>query len=154
LVLVSVIWTIVASSGLDKVAHRLRDVVFVAIALVVSEAFFIGGALLVAGSLGHHVLSSRGGTESATRLTAMRNVRATYRELAHHVGSSRAFSLGFLLNWVGAAGTGIVLAVGIILVLPVSSWGLLILPLLDLVATFSWRTPLASRLRNARDIST
>ena len=146
----SLVWTILDWQSLSKVQDRLGSLIWITVALVGSEALFIAGAVLVALSMGRHVFAGAG-ANPLRWIAAIRAVRASYRELSQRVGNSPLFVWGFRMNWIGAASTGVVLALGIIIVLPVNAWGLLIFPILDLAATFGWRIPIASRLRSMKE---
>ena len=72
---------------------------------------------------------------------------AASNDCTDNVSVSPAFWTGFVVNTIGGVGTGVVLAVGIVLGLPPQSWGLLVLPVLDLVLTAAVRGAVLSRVR-------
>lgn len=68
------------------------------------------------------------------------------------MGRERLTRIGLYMNWGGAAGTAIVLIGAVFLLLPPASWGLAVIPALDLASTFALRMPIRSAL--ARMVST
>jgi hypothetical protein len=52
------------------------------------------------------------------------------------------FGAGFWLNFLGAVGTSLLLIYSVMKYVPFAGWGLLVLLVLDLAATFGWRVPL------------
>jgi hypothetical protein len=147
IVVASIIWTAYDWNGLSSIKTRLGALVAVVISLILSECLFLLGACLVAVAVGKHVFADCGG-KPIRIAAAIRRVRRSYKSLASTALSSRLFRLGFNLNWIGAAATGLILALGILLALPVHAWGLLLLPILDIAATFGWRMPIAAKLRS------
>ena len=143
----SLLWTAYDWNGLSTIKNRLGTIVVFVIALTLSEILFIAGACFVAGAVGKHVFAGCG-WKPIRVAAAIRNVRRSYRSLASSAISSRLFRIGFNLNWIGAAATGVITALGILIVLPVHAWGLLLLPILDIAATFGWRIPVAARIRS------
>ncbi len=146
----SLVWTILDWQSLSKVQDRLGSLIWITVAIIASEVLFITGAILVALSMGRHIFAGAG-ANPLRWIAAIRSLRATYRDLSQRVGNSPLFIWGFRMNWVGAASTGIVLALGIVIVLPVNAWGLLVFPMLDLAATFGWRVLIAMRIRAMRE---
>jgi hypothetical protein len=146
IVAVSIGWTLYDWNGLTAVEGRLSSVFALAVALVVSECMFVAGSCMVAAALGRHVFAGVGASP-VRALRAVAGIRGQYREIAARATKSRMFTWGFVINWIGAAMTGVVVFVGILIVLPMTAWGLLVLPVLDLVATFGWRVPIAAKLQ-------
>lgn len=149
-VLASMGWTAYNWSGLDRVRHRLGDAAIIAVLLILCEVSFVIGAALVAVGLGREAF--RGTGHNPLRwIAALLQVRSQFKVLAACVSNNKLFRFGFYLNWMGAFGTGLVLLIGIIIVLPVTAWGIAILPLLDIVATFGWRLPIETKMRTLED---
>ncbi len=90
--------------------------------VIVSEAFFIGGLIIMAMSMGLKI-------RNPLRL------RKELKSILRASVATKPFWVGFWVNALGAVASGILLGVGICVVLPVTSWGLLYLPLVDLTAT-------------------
>jgi hypothetical protein len=65
--------------------------------------------------------------------------RSHIKSVLHHVPENRLFWIGFWINAIGALGSGIVVAAGILISLPATSWGLIWLPFLDLSLTVALR---------------
>lgn len=73
-----------------------------------------------------------------------------WAHVANKCNNSKIFWLGFWLSVVGASGDGIVLIIGIGRALPISSWGLMILPFWDLGLTYIIRKAIHSSVRKRR----
>ena len=146
IVTISMAWTAYDWNGLRSAEHQIGTVVWLATVLVLCDFAFFGGAFLVAAALGRRVLAGTGGNP-LLMVRAVIDYRATYVGLAGHANGSRLFQFGFILSWVGGTVSGLILTVGILIILPVSAWGLLVLPALDLIATLRWRASIASLLK-------
>lgn len=144
-VIASIAWTVYNWSGVVEIKNHLESLAVFALLFAFSEACFVIGALMVAIGGGKVVFAGTGKNPLKWALAVWR-VRTAYRKLAEVAPSSRLVRIGFHLNWLGAVLTGVFLAAGIILVLPMTSWGLLVLPLLDILASFGWRYPIEKRL--------
>jgi hypothetical protein len=111
----------------DSIWERLISVLpWLGIGVIVSEALFIGGIVIMATPLGIRV----------------RNPFKLHKDLKAILLASTnttTFWVGFWINAVGACATTFLLAVGIVAVLPVTSWGLLCLAAVDLAATIAIR---------------
>ena len=101
---------------------------WVGVGTVITEALFILGlgvmALEAEHELGHNPLLWR-------------------RKLHHvvnHMVRTRIFWLGFWINAAGAAGTAVLITIGIIKILPPQGWLLLWLPVADLALTVAIRS--------------
>lgn len=119
-------------------------------ALLLTEASFILGALLMASSAGECVLRQKGVRQSCLSLVRLKH---DARRLAQRLLRSRLFALGFWLNWFGAAGTSIILALAAVRFAPPGGVSLPLLAIIaiDLLATFGWRTALEIKRRRARN---
>ncbi|HSX48076.1 MAG TPA: hypothetical protein VLF41_01020 [Candidatus Nanoarchaeia archaeon] len=151
LVLASLAWTIYRWSGVDELKHRLglHQAIAFAIAAAVSELLFIGGAVVLALSLGKAVFAGTG-TSPARWAKALLNARTEWKESAQRLKQSRTAYWGLYMNWLGALGTtGVVPILAIAFVLPFGSWGLMAPFVVDIVATCSIRQPLLRRLQAA-----
>lgn len=151
-VLASLTWTVWSWDGLSQIRHRLSEIGVFAGLLVFTEVCFIVGAVLVASGLGKSVFANTG-SNPFKWARALVQVRGSYHDMAVRISESSLFRAGFNLNWFGAVGTGIVAAVGIVVVLPYSAWGIMILPLLDIAASIGWRLPVDHKLREIREAS-
>lgn len=145
IVIASLMWTVANWSALTEIKDELDEAIIFVILFAFSEVCFIVGALLVAVGTGKTIFADTG-KNPLNRLRAILRVRSTYRKFVADAPRSGAVRFGFHLNWFGALATGVFAAVGIIVVLPMTSWGLLVLPLLDIVATIGWRAPIQKRL--------
>lgn len=150
IVLASVAWTIYNWSGLTQIKEELDKVAAFAILLLLTEICFVIGAIMVAAGLGKSIFRGTGYNPIAW-LKAIGKLRGEYHSFAERINTSTSFRIGFNLNWIGAVGTGLVLAIGILVVLPATAWGLLILPALDIAASFGWRTPISRKLKHLRE---
>jgi hypothetical protein len=137
----SVAWSIYDWSKFSVVVHRLDNFSFLLGLLAVSEILFIAGALIMALEAGrmlgygkswhHHLRHPRRSVAQSMQITV----------------TSRTFGLGFWLNLTGALGTTLILISGVLWLLPIESWGLIVLLAIDIVATISWRLPLHKKRR-------
>lgn len=111
-------------SPLGTIADRLREVApWVAAGIIVTEAMWVGGAVLMAYGAGSRLSS---GLRVGGRLS---EYRAGGRGLT-------VFRVGLGINFVGAIGTALVIVVGVVVALPVATWpSAILLALLDIVAT-------------------
>ena len=94
--------------------------------VIVSEVLFIGGLLVIASSIGLKIKNPL-------------KLRKEFIEILSACTGTKVFWLGFWMNAVGAVGTGVLLIAGIVIALPASSWGIAIMPLVDLLATIALR---------------
>lgn len=145
----SVAWTIYNWSGLTQIKEELDKVAIFAIMLVLTEICFVIGATMVAAGLGKSIFAGTGYNPLAW-LKAIGRLRGEYHSFAERINTSTSFRIGFNLNWFGAVGTGVVALVGILVVLPATAWGLLVLPVLDIAASFGWRAPISRKLKHLR----
>jgi len=99
---------------------------WVGIGVIVTEVLFVSGLLIMALSLG-------------IRIRNPLKLRREIKSVLSASTASKTFWAGFWVNAVGAVGTGLLACAGIISVFPVTSWGLMYLPLIDLVATVAIR---------------
>jgi hypothetical protein len=150
IVIFSLVWTVLDWSRFDGLKDRAVQSVPLALGLGVTELLFVAGALLMALTAGNELF------EGWTKHSAWKKVglaRKNYKALAHSLAVSPLFSAGFWLNFAGAVGTSLILILAVFKFVPVAGWGLLILLIIDLAATFGWRLPLHKRrmqLRNHR----
>lgn len=134
---------IVASIGLivvspfDSTLSKIKQVgPWVGGGLAVSESLFILGLALLAWSAGVNLGANPFKWKSHTQ------------ELLAKLDRTPLFWVGLAINTVGAVGTGLVLAVGVVAGLPWQSWGLLTIPVADLAVTVSLRSVIFSGVRS------
>lgn len=138
-------WSVVIASvgmlfltPLTDVSERARAVApWVGASLVLSELLFVVGLLVIALAAG-------------VRLP--RNPLAWRAELPSLLASlhrTPAFWVGLIVNTIGALGTAVVLIVAITRGLPWQSWGLLVLPVTDLMLTLAVRAGVTNSVRHA-----
>lgn len=144
-------WTIYNWDGLSRIRDELGTVVVFAVLLVLTEICFIVGGVLLAAGLG---ASGLGRTDRNVMawVRSLRQLRREYHGSAERISTSTSFRVGFDLNWFGAVGSGVVAFVGIVVVLPPTAWGLLVLPALDVAASFGWRIPISRKLKQLRSV--
>jgi hypothetical protein len=144
LIIASTVWSFYDWSHLHQVVARIHQLEPLVVILAISEICFITGAVImaaeVAGALG----------ESHGLWRHLRHHRRLLRETLGHNLQTKWFGLGFWLNFAGAVITSAVLAGGVIWLMPVASWGLFVLLIIDIIATFSWRVPLHRHRRRLR----
>ncbi len=189
----SVIWTIWAVVHGQVLVQEVQYVPLVVLGLFVSELLFIVGAVIVAATLSsslwialrqwRHRLTLLAELAAAVAIVFVWSfsawsvisalavvvlglgalVHKRYRELLQRVSASRWFWRGFMINWLGAVGTGVVLVAAVLMLLPPSSYGLVLPPLVDIVASIVWRmavlrgrknlgVPVKVRLANLADV--
>lgn len=147
IVVASLVATIYDWARVGDILGRLSEIGWLGAVLIATEACFIIGALLMAVSAGESIAHVR---HPRHWWAHMRYLRQEVKTIAGRMLSSRLFAIGFWLNFAGAVGTSLVLVFGVIHFLPHTGWGLLILIVIDLVATFGWRLPLEYHRRKAR----
>ena len=123
-------------SPLGPVIERVREVgPWVALGLLISEALFIAGLAVMAWSVG--VRLGPNPLRWRERLS----------EVLASLDRSPMFWTGLVANTVGAVGTAVVLGWAVVAGLPVSAWGLLVLPLADLSLTVAVRAAVVGGVR-------
>jgi hypothetical protein len=145
IVFASLVWTIYNWSGLTEIKHKLGGAIVVVAALLVSETCFLVGTVIMFVSAGSRLFGGDGIFVNV--FEARRNTKF----FATQVTTSTPFRIGFNLNWIGAVLTGLTLLLGILFLLPTTSWGLVILPVLDIVASFGWRIPIDRQIRALKE---
>ncbi len=129
-----------------KANLRLQTVGKLGATLLVTEALFTLGAVLMGASVGLEVV----GTSRLHRaFHTFKQSRVRVRQIANEILESRIFAFGFWMNFAGAVGTSLVLISVVIGYVPTAGWGLLLLLILDLLATFAWRVPLHVKRRKS-----
>lgn len=149
IVLASVAWTIIRWDSLSEVKGKVGQVAVFGVLMLINEVIFISGLLLITASLGRHVFAGTG-WNPVRWVKALLGVRVKATELLHSIADSRMFRVGFMLNWIGAVGTGLIPTVGIFVVLPYTTWGIAVLPMLDVVASIGIRAPIEAKIKQAR----
>jgi hypothetical protein len=146
----ALLWTAFNWSGVKQVMrelHRLPPLAFLAV--LCELAFDVGLALLAIGA-GEKLVGGAGGELTGGLLRRLWRARRSLRELLCTYSTNRCFRIGLALNWFGAATvTGVIPMIAIVALLPIRDWGLLVLPAVDLVATFTLRLPLLPRSRSS-----
>ena len=70
--------------------------------------------------------------------------RSRFDDVIARLNRSPWFWLGLVINTLGAAGSALVVVTAIAYGLPMSAWGLLVLPFLDLAVTVAVRAAIVS----------
>ena len=138
-----VVWSLVALSvgslvvsPLGPLIDRVREVgPWVGLGLIVSEALFLAGLAVMAWSVG-----VRMGPNPLRWRDRLEVVLAS-------LNRSPPFWVGLVINTVGAAGTALVVAGAVLGGLPLSAWGLRVLPLADLSLTVAVRAAVVNGVR-------
>jgi hypothetical protein len=102
--------------------HAMQVLPWVGTAIILSEALFMTGLIIMALAAGISV-------RYPWRLR--RELKVIFRATAN----SRLFWTGFWINVVGALGSTGSVCVALFKVLPVQSWAIILIPLADLLAT-------------------
>ena len=103
--------------------------------LLISESIFVIGIFIMATRIGYEL-----------GLNPIK-WRAHLHTVAHHIPEDKPFWVGFWVNTIGAVGSGVIFAYGIIRTFPVESWGVAWIAFLDLSITFTVRAAVLE-LRN------
>jgi len=147
LITASFLWSIYDWTKLHDVVNRIHDLAYLLVAITISELFFTIGAIVMILEVGLAFGEAKGWLHLAHR------ARLSLRDSLSVATYSRLFGLGFWLNLIGAVGTSVLLAAGVIWLMPVASWGLVVLLFIDIIATLSWRIPVQINRRRARRAS-
>ncbi len=128
-----------ATDKLGEVQEQVADAApWVGAGVVASEALFIGGAAMMASSVGEKI---------GNPLT----VKNRIPEIAKHANESTLFKTGFVTNTIGAVGDFAVISAGVVHELPPQSWGVLGLTLTDLAGTVALRKAMLDAGRKHAD---
>lgn len=127
LILGSLALTFLSPLGLLK--ERIVDnLPWVATGALISESLFTIGLAIIAADVG--VKLGRNPLQWRQKLLPM----------LRQATKGKLFWVGFWVNTVGALGSGLIVGTGIVLTFPPQSWGLVIIPFLDLSLTIAIRT--------------
>lgn len=146
LVITSIALIAIDWAHMREITHHLSSVTWIGICLLITEAFFVIGALLMAISAGENLSEFKRLRHWPRRLSELRN---SARHFAEKMILSRTFTIGFWLNFIGAVGTSLILIGAVIAFTPYTGFGILIVIIIDLIATFGWRIPLELTRRRA-----
>ena len=113
----------------DEVKEALP---WVALGVFISEVLLTLGFAIMASCVG--LSGFRGLFKARSELRDL-----DWATLAERLRTSKVFWTGFWMSVIGGAGDGLVLIAGIGRSLPPTSWGLMLLPFLDLGATYAIR---------------
>lgn len=117
---------------------------WVGLGIVVSEIVLTAGIVIMASCLG---ISWAGSFRAARREIAAFD----WSTVAQELRGSALFWTGFVLSVIGGAGDGIVLIAGVGSSLPMRSWGLMVLPFLDLAVTVVIRVAIVRSVSGRTD---
>lgn len=137
LIVIAVAWSVVmlVFSPLGEVLDSLKDnAPILGVSLIASEVLFIIGLVLMALSLGIKVRNPF-------------KLRRHLKEFISSISASKLFWVGFFVNLVGAVMTAIIGLAGVMLVLPVASWPIALIFLVDLWATLEVRKAVFGTLK-------
>lgn len=74
-----------------------------------------------------------------------------FHQITKELPDNKTFWIGFWINAAGALGTGVLLSIGIIQVLPAQSWGLLWIAFVDIALTLTVRGAILELRREYKD---
>lgn len=127
-------------SPLGPLIDRVREVgPWVGLGLIVSEVLFVIGLAVMAWSVGVRL-----GSNPLRWRDRMRDVLAA-------LDRSPTFWTGLIINTIGAVGTAVVVVGAIVAGLPLSAWGLMVLPLADVSLTVAVRAAVVNGVRRPTD---
>lgn len=144
---VSVVLTVYNWSSMGDIKDRLMRVPVMLVALLVSEAIFIGALAMTVIGAGYSFKGLRGW------FSGLRYFRKNLKDLAEQMSGNRLFQLGFNLQFYSAITTFLLLIVGILWIFPPSARGLLAVPIIDTIATCAWRIPAMLKIRALKEAS-
>lgn len=147
IVIASVAWTATDWNGLNGATAQLGNVAALAVLIGLSEVCFVAGAVLIATGIGGTL--GRKGDGVVSRIAGARRARPDLGLIAAQVEANRLVRVGFYLNLAGALGTAVFVGVGVLVFLPRTAWGLALLALFDVIATFGARAPVLVRWRRS-----
>jgi hypothetical protein len=138
-----VVWGLVALSVLSLVLSPLEPLIdrarevgpWVGLGLIASEGLFVCGLAIMAWSVG---------VRMGFNPLRWRDRMAT---VLSRLNRSPMFWTGLVVNTIGALGTAVVLVAAVVAGLPLSAWGLLVLPVADLSLTVAVRAAVVSGVR-------
>lgn len=133
--------TIATGAGEKAVDVAKDELPAVAGGMVAMETMWIGGAAMMASSVGAKVKNPM-------------KVKSQFGEVAEHANSSKLFQAGFWINTAGAVGEFVIPAVAVCTKLPPETWGVLTPSLVDLGVTISIRSAIRSGLQSAGALPT
>ncbi|MEM7338233.1 MAG: hypothetical protein AAF467_06280 [Actinomycetota bacterium] len=121
---------------LGPTIDRVRSVgPWVGLGLIMSEVLFVIGLALMAGAMGISL-----GPNPLRWRSRLDTVLA-------RLDRTPVFWVGLVINTIGALGTGVVLVAAVIGGLPLSAWGLLVLPAADISLTAAVRAAVVRGVR-------
>lgn len=127
-------------SPLGPLIDRVREVgPWVGLGLIVSEVLFVIGLAVMAWSVGVRL-----GSNPLRWRDRMQDVLAA-------LDRSPTFWTGLIINTIGAVGTAVVVVGAIVAGLPLSAWGLMVLPLADVSLTVAVRAAVVNGVRRPTD---
>ena len=145
---IAILWTGFHLSGLTQITHHLNELPWLLASLVTFEICFNLGLVMMAMGIGRKV-SIADGKSLRSFSSAISGLRRSIRDLLTVDTTSRLYRRGLQVNWLGAVmTTGVIPLVAIVILLPARNWaGLMVLPILDLIATCVIRIPLTPKQR-------
>ena len=124
-----------AADPFSETKHRVFDAApWVGGGLVGGEVLWIGGAAMMLAAVGEKAINPL-------------KIKSNMADIAQKANSSKLFKAGFYTNTIGAVGQFGVLSTGVISKLPVHSWGVLGIALLDLGITIHIRKSIKNKLK-------
>ncbi|MGB3023839.1 MAG: hypothetical protein WBB39_03475 [Candidatus Saccharimonadales bacterium] len=148
LVIVSIGLTVINWQLSGDLRSRMVEIVWVAPALFVTEALFVVGAIMMAVSAGENLAEYR---HPRHWHRGVMTIRRQTRQFAEKLVISTLFTVGFWCNFAGAVGTSLILIIGLALIAPLTSLGVTLIIVIDLIATFGWRIPLEIARRKIKE---
>jgi uncharacterized membrane protein len=139
LIVASIVLVIFDWNNIQTIKDRLDEVVWMGISLLVTEALFIVGAVLMAVSAGESLSDFKRLHHWPRKLNEFKK---NARQFAERLIVSRLFTIGFWINFAGAVGTSVILIVAVVKFAPYTGIGVLTIIAIDLITTFGWRIPL------------
>ncbi|MBX4190772.1 hypothetical protein KW794_01660 [Candidatus Saccharibacteria bacterium] len=140
-VLIALLVASLASLLLTPVSQIKQGIIdnlpWVGVGTLITETLFIIGLGIMALEAGHEL-----GKNPVLW-------RRKLHKVVRHLVKTKMFWIGFWINAAGAAGTAVIVAIGIFKVLPPRNWGLLLLPALDLGLTFALRLAAVQTIEEA-----
>lgn len=151
LIVSSLLLVVADLTHMAQVQPYFQQVAWVGVLLIISEILFVLGVILMMIGAGESLAEA---SKSQPLYKRLYYIRKNYRRLGEAAIVNNIFTIGFWMNFLGAVASSIILIVVIIVYTPITGSGILLILIIDLVATFGWRIPVElARRRIKRSVS-
>jgi hypothetical protein len=120
----------------ETIQEATENLPGVAVGIVAMEAMWIGGAGMMAASVGNKIKNPL-------------KIKKQFPEIAKQANDSKLFTAGFWTNTVGAVGEFVIPTVAVVSKMPPETWGILSPSVIDLGITIAIRKAIIDGVRSA-----